>query len=160
MPKETVKIVIEGGKATAGPPLGPALGPLGVNVGLVVKTINEKTADFKGMQVPVTVIVDTQTKEFEIKIGTPATSSLIKKELNIETAAHNPSKEVVGNLTIQQVIKIANMKQDNLSGKTIKERVKEIAGTCVSMGVNIEGKSAKEFIHEVNQGKYDNILKE
>jgi len=159
MGKEKVDILIEGGKATAGPPLGPALGPLGVNVGLVVKTINEKTADYKGMQVPVTVIVDTATKEFEIKIGTPPASALIKKELGIDTAAHNPLTEVVGNLSVEQLIKITKMKEDDLTGKTLKEKAKEIAGTYVSMGVNIDGKRAKEFLKDLEAGKYDNYFK-
>ncbi len=159
MAKETIEVLIEGGKATAGPPIGPSLGPLKVNVGAVVKAINEKTAEFKGMQVPVKIIVDTETKEFEIKIGTPPASALIKKELGIETAAHNPKTEVVGNLSVEQLIKITKMKWDDLTGKTLKERMKEIAGTCVSMGVNIDGKRAKEFIKELNEGKYDEVIK-
>ncbi len=159
MAKETVEVLIEGGKATAGPPIGPSLGPLKVNVGAVVKAINEKTAEFKGMQVPVKIIVDTETKEFEIKIGTPPASALIKKELGIEKAAHNPKTEVVGNLSVEQLIKITKMKWDDLTGKTLKERMKEIAGTCVSMGVQIDGKSAKEFIKELNEGKYDDAIK-
>ena len=65
MAKETIETLIEGGKASAAPPLGPALGPLKVNIGQVVADINKKTADFKGMKVPVKVIVDTKTKEFE-----------------------------------------------------------------------------------------------
>ena len=157
MPKETVEVLIEGGKATAAPPIGPALGPLGVNVGQVVSEINKKTAEFKGMQVPVKIIVDTDTKEFEIKIGTPPASALIKKEAKIEKGASNP-KEKVGELTLEQVIKIAKMKSDDLGGKTLKDNVKQILGTCNSMGVFVNGKRAKEVIDEINQGKYDNLF--
>ena len=81
---QTVDALVEGGKASAAPPLGPALGPLGVNIGQVVAEINKKTADFKGMQVPVKVIIDTDTKEFEIKIGTPPAAELIKQEAGIK----------------------------------------------------------------------------
>ena len=66
MAKESVSVQIEGGKATAAPPLGPALGPLKVNIGQIVSDINNKTQDLAGMQVPVTVIVDSETKEYEI----------------------------------------------------------------------------------------------
>ena len=78
---ETIEVLVEGGKASAGPPLGPALGPLGVNVMQVVNAINEKTKHFDGMKVPVKVIVDPKTKGFEIEVGTPPVTALILKEL-------------------------------------------------------------------------------
>ncbi|HLC97711.1 MAG TPA: 50S ribosomal protein L11, partial [Candidatus Nanoarchaeia archaeon] len=90
---QTVEIMVEGGKATAAPPLGPALGPTGVNIGQVVMEINKKTADLKGMQVPVKVTVNTETKEFSIVIGTPPAAALIKKEAGIEKGASNPLTE-------------------------------------------------------------------
>jgi len=93
MAKESVDILIEGGKASAAPPLGPALGPLGVNIGQVVADINKKTQDFKGMQVPVKVTVDTETKSYEISIGTPPASSLIKKEAGIQKGSGHPKSE-------------------------------------------------------------------
>ena len=78
-----VEALVPGGKASAGPPLGPALGPLGVNVAQVVAKINEQTKDLNGMQVPVKVIVKSRT-EFEIEVGTPPTSALIIKEMGVE----------------------------------------------------------------------------
>src|SRR3989344_4937513 len=84
MATQTVESLIEGGKATAAPPLGPALGPTGVNIGQVVSEINKKTADMKGMQVPVKVTIDTATKQFTIEIGTPPAAALIKKEAGVE----------------------------------------------------------------------------
>ena len=82
---QEVKTMVEGGKATSGPPLGPALGPLGLNLGQIIKEINEKTKDFQGMQVPITVTVtDPAKKTYEIKVGIPPTSALLKKELGIE----------------------------------------------------------------------------
>ncbi len=75
--KQIVEALVEGGKASAAPPLGSSLGPLKVNIGLVVSQINDKTKDFKGMKVPVKVIVDLDSKEFTIEIGTPPASQLI-----------------------------------------------------------------------------------
>jgi len=160
MATESIKSLVEGGKASAAPPLGPALGPLGVNIGQVVSTINEKTASFKGMQVPVEVIIDTDTKEFEIKIGTPPASALIKKEAGVEKGSGSAKTDKVADVLIEQIIKISKMKEDNLLGKTLKEKVKEIIGTCQSMGILVEGVEAKEAIVLVNEGKFDKEIKE
>ena len=160
MAKQTIDVLIEGGKATAAPPLGPALGPLKVNIGQVVSTINDKTKDFKGMQVPVKVTVDEDTKEFEITIGTPPASGLIKKELGIKSAAGNPLTDVVGDLSLDQLKKIANMKADALLGKNLKMKAHEIAGTCNAMGVTIDGLKGIKFIEASKAGKYDAQLKD
>lgn len=155
MPKENIEVLIEGGKATAAPPLGPALGPMGVNIGQVVTDINKKTQDFKGMQVPVTVSIDTDTKEYQISVGTPPASQLILKEAGVKKGAGNALAEKVADLKIEQIIKISNMKEDALLGKDSKQRVKEIMGTCQSMGILVEGKPANETIADVNSGKFD-----
>ena len=159
MAKQSIDALVEGGKATAAPPLGPALGPLGVNIGQVVAEINKKTESFKGMQVPVKVTIDTDTKAFEISVGTPPASSLILKEAGITKGSGNP-KEPVAELKIEQIIKIAKMKEDNLLGSDLKAKVKEIIGTCDSMGIIVEGKRAKELIPEVNEGRFDKEITE
>ncbi|MBS3128374.1 50S ribosomal protein L11 [Candidatus Woesearchaeota archaeon] len=160
MATQAVDVLVEGGKATAAPPLGPALGPLGVNIGQVVSTINQKTAEFKGMQVPVKVEVDSTTKQFTITVGTPPASALIKKEAHLEKGSGNPLMDKVADLRIEQIIKISKMKQDNLLGKDNFSRVKEICGTCDSMGVLVEGKPARETIAAINQGAFkDKISK-
>jgi len=157
---EMVSVMVEGGKATAAPPLGPALGPLGVNIGEVIAKINEKTSSFKGMQVPVKVIVNPETKEFKIEVGTPPTSALIKKEAGIDKGSGSPKEEKVADLLIEQIIKIAKMKENDLLGKTLKEKVKEVIGSCDSMGIMVEGKDAKEVIKLVDEGKFDKEIKE
>jgi len=159
MGKESVDVLIEGGKATAAPPLGPALGPLGVNIGKVVADINKKTESFKGMQVPVKVTVDSSTKEYEITVGTPPASALIKKEAGIEKGAANPKTEKVADLSVEQIIKIAKMKEDALLGKNLKQKVKEVIGTCQAMGVLVEGMIAHDAINAVNEGKFDAEIK-
>ena len=159
MAKQTVDAMVEGGKASAAPPLGPALGPLGVNIGLVIKAINDKTASFKGMQVPIKVIVESSTKEFEITVGTPPASALIKKEAGIEKGSGSPKEDKVADILIEQAIKVAKMKEDDTLGKTLKNKVKEICGTCQSMGIMVEGKPANETIADINSGKYDAEIK-
>jgi large subunit ribosomal protein L11 len=150
----TVEALIEGGKATAGPPLGPALGPTGVNTGQVVAQINEKTKAFAGMKVPVKVLVN-DDKTFDIKIGTPPMSALIKSEMGLASGSSNARTTKVANMTIEQIKKIAEMKKDDLLGSSLKARVLEVAGNCVSVGVSIDGKDAKAFQKDVKAGMYD-----
>lgn len=150
-----VEALVPGGKASAGPPLGPALGPLGVNVAQVVAKINEQTKDLNGMQVPVKVIVKSRT-EFEIEVGTPPTSALIIKEMGLEKGSGDNT--VVGNLTMEQVLKIANIKRKGLLSKTMKHAASEVIGTAGSLGATIEGLSSKEAQLAVSSGKFDEIL--
>jgi large subunit ribosomal protein L11 len=146
---------VPGGKASAGPPLGPALGPLGVNVAQVVAKINEQTADLNGMQVPVKIKVKSRT-EFEIEVGTPPTSALIIKELGVEKGSGD--KNVVGNLTMEQVIKIANIKRKGLLSKNLKNAAREVVGTAGTLGATIEGLPPKEAQMAIASGKFDEIL--
>ena len=150
-----VEALVPGGKASAGPPLGPALGPLGVNVAQVVAKINEQTKDLNGMQVPVKVIVKSRT-EFEIEVGTPPTSALIIKEMGVEKGSGDNS--IVGNLTLEQVLKIANIKRKGLLSKTMKHAASEVIGTAGTLGATIEGMPSKEAQLAVSSGKYDEIL--
>jgi large subunit ribosomal protein L11 len=154
MAEQSIETLVPGGKATAAPPLGPALGPLGVNIGQVVGEINNKTKEFNGMQVPVKVIVNSETKEFSIEVGTPPASALIKKEANIEKGSGNPLTDKVADLKIEQVIKIAKMKESNLLGKDPVARSKEIIGTCHSMGVLVEGHAGQKTIQLINEGQF------
>jgi large subunit ribosomal protein L11 len=158
MVKETVEILIDGGKATPGPPLGPAIGPLGINMMKVVEEINKKTSDFSGMKVPVKVIVDVGTKEFEIKVGTPPTTALIIDELGIDKGSQDPGIDKVADLKMEQALKIARMKFDALLSNDYKNAAKEVIGTCVSMGITVEGKDPREVQEEIDQGAYDDTL--
>ena len=156
---QVIEALVDGGKASAGPPLGPALGPTGINIMSVVTEINNKTKDFAGMKVPVKVIIDDKTKAFEIKVGTPPATALIKDVGKIPKGAHNAKTETVGDMKIEDIAKIARMKGDDLAGKDPRERCKEIAGTCVSMGVKIEGKDPREVQRELGEGAYDDRIK-
>ncbi len=155
---DTIEVLVEGGKATPGQPLGPALGPLGVNIPKIVAEINNKTRAFDGMKVPVKIVIDSKTKDFEIKVGTPPTSSLISKELGVEKGSGSPKATKVGNLSLEQAIKVARMKGDSLLGKDLKHQVLEVVGTCTSMGVTVDGKEPKDIRAEILDGKYDQYL--
>ena len=153
--KQVVEVLVSGGAATAGPPLGPALGPLGVNVKLIVDEINERTKDFKGMRVPVKIIVDVDTKEFEIEVGIPTTTALIAKEANIEKGSSQPGREFVGNISFDQVLRISKIVNQKLGLPDLKKVVLQVVGSCVSMGVTIDGKNPKEVTRMIKEGLYD-----
>lgn len=158
--KIIVEALVEGGKASGGPPIGPALGPTGVNIFQVVTKINEVTQPFAGLKVPVRIIVDPESKEFEVEVGTPPTSALILKEIGQEKGSGEPNTNIIGNLTLEQVKTIAKGKASDLSATTMKAAVLIITGTCVSMGVTIEGLPPKDFQQEVRDGKWDSQLDE
>lgn len=149
---QIVEVLVEGGKASPGPPLGPALGPLGLNIGQVVAKINELTKEYAGMTVPVKIIVDPKTKQFEIEVGTPPTSALIKKELKLEKGSSDPRRQKVGDLKLDQVIKIARIKKGNSLSYTLRGVVLEVLGACVSMGITVEGKDPREIQKLIKEG--------
>jgi len=156
--KKVVELLISGGQATAGPPLGPALGPLGINIMAVVTKINELTHDYAGMKVPVKVAVDVENKTFEVSVGTPTASALIVSELKIEKGSGTPNTVKVGNLNMEQVVRIAKIKRHELLAPTLKSAAKEMLGTCISIGVTVEGKDPREVQAEIDDGKYEELF--
>ena len=155
---KVVEALVNGGEATAGPPLGPALGPLGVNVLAIVNKINEVTKDYSGMKVPVKISVNTDNKEFEVTVGTPTASALLVSELGVTKGSGIPNTEKIGDLSLEQVVKIAKMKSADVLAKDLKAAVKEVLGTGVSMGVTVEGKDPRAIQKEINEGKHDALL--
>ena len=150
-----INVLVTGGEASAGPPLGPALGPLGVNVLAIVNEINKQTSDFKGMRVPVKVEVDTDTKQFVISVGTPTTSALIAKESGIPKGSAKPNLDFVGDMSMDKVVSIAKNKIAGSYAASVKTAAKEVVGSCVSMGVKVEGKDARELMKEIEAGTWD-----
>ncbi len=156
--KKVVELIVSGGQANAGPPLGPALGPLGVNIVAVVNKINEVTKDYAGMKVPVKVSVDPEEKTFEVSVGTPTASALIVAELKIEKGSGTPNSVKAGDLTMEQLVKIAKIKAPQLLAPDTKNATKELLGTCVSIGVTVEGKDPREVQSEIDSGTYDKLF--
>ncbi len=158
-----VVALVSGGKATGGPPLGPALGPLGVNTGAVVAKINELTQEYAGLKVPVIVWVDKSKKPaaFRVEVGTPPVSALMIKELGIEKGSGEPNKTKVGDLSMDLVVKIAKTKRAKMTAKTFKAAVKTVLGTAVSLGVTIDGGKDPRVVQQmVDDGEYDAVIVE
>ena len=156
--KKIVNALVTGGEASAGPPLGPALGPLGINILQVVNTINEKTKDFPGMKVPVKVEVDSDTKKFTVEVGIPPTAALIFKESGINKGSGTAGTNFVGNISMDSVVKISKMKLDVSYAQDVKSTAKEIIGSCLSLGIKVEDKVAKDVYADVTAGKYDSLF--
>jgi large subunit ribosomal protein L11 len=154
---KTIEALVDAGQATAGPPLGPSLGPLGVNIKSVIDEINKKTQDFKGMKVPVKIEVD-DSRNFTISIGVPPTSSLLLSEAGIEKGSGTPNTEKVGNVKIEQCVKVAKMKHESMLAISLRSAVKEIVGTCISLGLTVNDSDPKQIIKEIDTGKFDQFF--
>jgi large subunit ribosomal protein L11 len=155
-----VDAMVEGGKASGGPPIGPALGPTGVNIFQVVTKINEVTQAYTGLKVPVKITVNPNDKSFTVDVGTPPTSALILKEIGQAKGSGEPNTNIIGNLTIDQIKSIARGKANDISALNMKSAALIVSGTCVSLGVTVEGKPAKEFQQDVKEGVWDSQLDE
>jgi len=156
--KQTVSSLVTGGEASAGPPLGPALGPMGVNILQIISAINEQTKEFQGMKIPVTVSVDADTKKWEVEVGIPSASALLLKEAGIQKGSGTSGTEWVGEVSADTIAKIAKVKLETSYASSLKSVAKQIVGTCVSLGIKVEGKTPKEFTAEINEGKWDSKL--
>ena len=156
--KQTISSLVTGGEASAGPPLGPALGPMGVNILQIITAINEQTKEFKGMKIPVSVLVDTDTKKWEIEVGIPSASALLLKDAGIQKGSGTSGTEWVGEVSADMIAKIAKVKLETSYASSLKSVAKQIVGTCVSLGIKVEGKTPKEFTAEIDEGKWDSKL--
>jgi len=150
-----VKLLVEGGNMQPGPALSQKIGPLGLNLGQILQKVNDATKDFKGLKVPVELDIDAGTKEFEVKVFSPPVSELIKKELGIEKGSGLQKRVNMANASIEQIISVAKTKHQNMLSRDLKAAVRTVLGSCVSLGVLVENKPAKEIELEVAEGKYD-----
>jgi large subunit ribosomal protein L11 len=155
----TIEVLVPGGQANPGPPLGPELGPTPVDVQAVVNEINEQTAAFDGTEVPVTVEYE-DDGSFSIEVGVPPTAALVKDELGFETGSGRPQEEFVADASVDQIRKIAEQKLPDLLAYDLKGAAKEVVGTCTSLGVTIEGKDPREFKRRLEAGEYDDAFGE
>ncbi len=141
MAKEAVakiKLQIPGGQATPAPPVGPALGQHGVNIGQFVTQFNEKTKDAQGMTLPVEISVF-KDKSFTFIVKSPPAAVLLKKAVGIAKGSSEPNREKVGSVTKAQVEEIAKIKLPDLNVNRIDMAARIIEGTAQSMGLKVEG---------------------
>lgn len=132
----TIKLQAPGGKATPAPPIGPALGQHGVNIGQFVQQFNASTGHLNGM--PVTVVISIYAdKSFTYEVKSPPASVLLKQAAQIAKGSGVPNKEKVGTVTREQVRSIAEQKFEDLNSATLDAAERVIAGTARSMGVEI-----------------------
>lgn len=153
----TIEALVPGGQATPGQPLGPELGPTPVDVQAVVQEINDRTEAFDGTEVPVTITYE-DDGSFDIEVGVPPTAALIKDELDFETGSGTPQAKFVADMSVEQLKKLAQQKLPDLLAYDTKGAAKEVAGTCTSLGVTIEGDDPREFKRKVDAGEYDDVL--
>jgi large subunit ribosomal protein L11 len=156
---ETIEVLVPGGQADPGPPLGPELGPTPVDVQAVVQEINDQTEAFDGTEVPVTVEYE-EDGSFSIEVGVPPTAALVKDEAGFETGSGEPNEDFVADISIEQLKTIAEQKKPDLLAYDTRNAAKEVAGTCASLGVTIEGEDARTFKQRVDDGDYDDVLGE
>jgi len=149
-----IKLLVDAGDMKPGPALGQKIGPLGIPIGKVIEAVNAATASFKGMKVPVVLDIDTKTKQFKVNVLSPTVSELLKKEAGIEKASGAANKIKVGNLAIEQVIAIAKTKQPDMLARSFLAALKSVLGSCVSLGILVENKPAKDILAEIEQGAY------
>lgn len=135
--ERTLKLQIEAGKATPAPPVGPALGQVGINIGDFVNRFNEGTKEMMGNIVP-TIISVYDDKSFDLEFKTAPASQLIMKKLGIKAGSGKNLSKKVGKITQTQLEEIAVEKMTDISAKDAKQGAKIIAGTCRSMGVEVE----------------------
>ena len=133
-----IKLQAPGGQATPAPPIGPALGQHGVNIGQFVSQFNERTKEFKGTIVPVVITVYFD-KSFTFEVKSPPAAVLLKQAAEIDKGSGVPNKEKVGKVTRQQVLKIAQTKMKDLNAFDLAHAERIIEGSARSMGIEIEG---------------------
>ena len=131
-----IKLQINAAKATASPPVGPALGQHGVNIAAFIKEFNARTQAMEGYKIPVVITVYAD-RSFTFITKTPPTPLLIKKAIGIETGSGVPNKTKVGNITRAQITEIAKTKMQDLKGATLEAVESQVAGTCRSMGITV-----------------------
>ena len=154
-----VKLMVEGGKMQPGPAISQQLGPMGINLGKVISTVNDVTKGFVGMKVPIEIDVNPKTKEFKVSVFSPPVAELIKKEAGLEKGSGQPNTIKMGNIAFERIIAIADMKMPDLLAKDMKAAAKLVVGSCVSLGILIDNKEAKEIEIDINHGKYDKEIK-
>ena len=155
---ETVSLLIDAGEAKPSGAIAPALGPFGLNLGMVVADINKQTAGFKGMKIPVAVIVDKVARTYSIEVGLPPMSALILNKIGLAKGSGQAGHEVVGDITYEQVMEVAKAKRSDLLAASLKAATKEVLGTALNLGITCEGLDPRAAQKKIDAGDFDKQL--
>ncbi|ALL00510.1 50S ribosomal protein L11p [Pyrodictium delaneyi] len=153
-----INVKVKGGEASPAPPLSDSLKKVGLDVEKVVEEINKLTERYKGFEVQVKIIVDEDTKEYEIEVKPPTTTELLLKAVGAKEPSGDPMHQKIGDLPFEKIVEIAIMKKPALTAKTLKAAVKTILGSARSIGITVDGKDPKQVTREVEEGVYDAVL--
>lgn len=153
-----VTIKVRGGEAKPEPPLATALSQSGLDVNNIVEQINKATEKFKGYEVKVKIIIDTDTKEYDIEVKPPTTTELLLKAAGASEPSGDPMHKKIGDLSFEKIVEIAILKKPDLLAKSLKAAVKTILGSARSIGITVDGKDPKQVTREIEEGVYDAIL--
>ena len=146
-----IKLQCPGGQATPAPPVGPALGQHGVNIGQFVKEFNDKTRDKPGLIIPVVISVY-KDRTYSFVLKSPPAAVLLKKAASLAKAAHAPGSEVAGQVTRAQVQEIAELKMEDLNSASLEAAMRIVEGTARSCGIDVvEGSGAEGDASEAEE---------
>ncbi|MFH1823382.1 MAG: 50S ribosomal protein L11 [archaeon] len=153
-----IKLLIIGGDMKPNASVSQKLGPLGLNMGKIIADANKATTEFKGIRVPIVLDITTSTKQVKVEVLTPPTSELIKKEIGVTKGSGQPNNLKIANLPLETIIKVAKIKEKNMITNNLNSAVNSVLGTCVTLGVLVESKDAREVIEDVTNGKYNDLI--
>jgi large subunit ribosomal protein L11 len=154
----TVRLKVKGGSASPQPPVGPAIAQFGLDVNEVVNKINALTKHLKDFEVTVLLHVDTDTRNYRVEVRSPSSSSLLLKMAGASGPSGDPAHKKVGNLSIEDVIKVALMKKNEMNSRSLKAAVKCLVSTASTIGLSVDNKSAKEVVKLIDEGFYDPVF--
>jgi large subunit ribosomal protein L11 len=155
---KTVRIKVKGGEASSSPPLGPTIAQYGLNMNEVISKINELTKGFEGLEVTVNLYVETEKKSYKVEVKSPSTTSLLLKFAGAKKPSGDPAHSKVGDLALEDIIKVALLKKHELTAKTLKAAVKTVLSTAATIGLTVGKKEPKDVLKEVEEGLYDKLL--
>ncbi len=153
-----VNVKVRGGQAKPEPPISDLASKYGLDVNKLVEEINRLTERYKEFEVQVKIIIDEETKEYELEIKPPTTTELLLHAVGAKEPSGDPMHQKIGDLPFEKIVEIAIMKKPGLNAKTLKAAVKSIIGSARSIGITIDGKDGKQVTREVEDGVYDAVL--
>ena len=156
---KAVRLRVKGGRTTPAPPLGPTLSQYGLPVDRVVAEINELTKPYEDMEVTVVVLVDEATGRYRVDVVSPTTSSLLLKFAGVQEPSGDPAHKIIGNVSLEDAIRVAITKKLELNAKTLKAAVKSVISTARTIGLRVNGKDPKEVLKEIDAGLHDELFR-